>query len=136
MEDQMKLFDGNVHPSEYWLRELESFNEDSFACQDYSLGTTVLLDAVEGQWHQCALLSSFRALFADTFYAQILRCYQARRLTVLRDHLDQHHAHLLRLVTQLKGRQGRQEETWNQEEKFARNILEGLSARLRESRRR
>ncbi|UQC77422.1 C2H2 finger domain-containing protein [Colletotrichum lupini] len=57
MEDQMKLFDGNVHPSEYWLRELESFNEDSFACQDYSLGTTVLLDAVEGQWHQfCAVI--------------------------------------------------------------------------------
>ncbi|KAK1840388.1 hypothetical protein CCHR01_16997 [Colletotrichum chrysophilum] len=52
LEDQIRLFDGNVHPPEYWLRELEGFNEDAFACQDYSPGTTVLLDAVEEQWHQ------------------------------------------------------------------------------------
>ncbi|KAK2736158.1 hypothetical protein CKAH01_18928 [Colletotrichum kahawae] len=32
IEDQVMLFDGNVHPPEYWLRELENFNEDAFAC--------------------------------------------------------------------------------------------------------
>ncbi|KAF4480421.1 hypothetical protein CGGC5_v011005 [Colletotrichum fructicola Nara gc5] len=52
VEDQVMLFDGNVHPPEYWLRELENFNEDAFACQDYSPGTTLLLDAVEEQWQQ------------------------------------------------------------------------------------
>ncbi|KAJ0338342.1 hypothetical protein KNSL1_012488 [Colletotrichum chrysophilum] len=52
VEDQIQLFDGNVFPPEHWLRELEGFNEDAFACQDYSPKTTVLLDAVEEQWRQ------------------------------------------------------------------------------------
>ncbi|KAH0419558.1 hypothetical protein CcaCcLH18_14355 [Colletotrichum camelliae] len=50
VEDQVRLFDGNVHPPEYWRRNVEGFNEDPYACQDYSPGTTVLLDAVEEQW--------------------------------------------------------------------------------------
>ncbi|KAK2761421.1 hypothetical protein CKAH01_16347 [Colletotrichum kahawae] len=48
--DQVMLFDGNVHLPEYWLRELENFNEDAFACQYYSPGMMLLLDAVEDQW--------------------------------------------------------------------------------------
>ncbi|KAF5493187.1 hypothetical protein CGCF413_v010392 [Colletotrichum fructicola] len=57
VEDQVRLFDGNVHPPEYWRRNVEGFNEDPYACQDYSPGTTVLLDAVEQQWRQfCSVL--------------------------------------------------------------------------------
>ncbi|KAI3531970.1 C2H2 finger domain-containing protein [Colletotrichum abscissum] len=44
VEDKTRLFDGR-------------FNWDPFACQDYSPGTTVLLDAVEEQWRQfCCVL--------------------------------------------------------------------------------
>ncbi|KAK2762536.1 C2H2 finger domain-containing protein [Colletotrichum kahawae] len=47
VEDQIRLFDGNLQSSEYWRHKVEAFTEDPFACQDYSPGTTVLLDAVE-----------------------------------------------------------------------------------------
>ncbi|KAI3532108.1 C2H2 finger domain-containing protein [Colletotrichum abscissum] len=57
VEGQIRLFDSNVQSSEYWRSRVEAFNEDPFACQDYSPGTTVLLDAVEEQWRQfCCVL--------------------------------------------------------------------------------
>ncbi|KAK1707756.1 C2H2 finger domain protein [Colletotrichum acutatum] len=57
VEDQIRLFDGNLQSSEYWRHKVEAFTEDPFACQDYSPGTTVLLDAVEEQWRQfCCVL--------------------------------------------------------------------------------
>ncbi|OLN95805.1 hypothetical protein CCHL11_02769 [Colletotrichum chlorophyti] len=83
VEDQVKLFDGNVHPPEHWLRELENFNEDAFACQDYSPGTTLLLDAVEEQYcivikrdvQQCYATISTGLLytFFDWFLIQVMR---------------------------------------------------------------
>jgi hypothetical protein len=51
IEDQIALFGGNVHPPEYYRQAVEAFNESTFDSEDYSGGTTVLLDAVEEQWH-------------------------------------------------------------------------------------
>ncbi|KAF5520978.1 hypothetical protein CGCA056_v007802 [Colletotrichum aenigma] len=56
VEDQIQLFNEDTYSSEYWRRKVESFNEDVYACQDYSLGTTVLLDAVADQWRQFSLV--------------------------------------------------------------------------------
>lgn len=50
VEDQIALFSGNVHPPEYYRQAVEEFNESTFDCEDYSPGTTSLLDAVEEQW--------------------------------------------------------------------------------------
>ncbi|KAE9566472.1 hypothetical protein CGMCC3_g17382 [Colletotrichum fructicola] len=56
VEDQIRLFEEDTHSSEYWRRKVEGFNEDVYACQDYSLGTTALLDAVADQWRQFCLV--------------------------------------------------------------------------------
>ncbi|OHE90399.1 C2H2 finger domain-containing protein [Colletotrichum orchidophilum] len=45
---------------DYWRRKVEAFNEDPCACQDYSPGTTVLLDAMEEQWRQYVLAKETR----------------------------------------------------------------------------
>ncbi|OHE90409.1 C2H2 finger domain-containing protein [Colletotrichum orchidophilum] len=65
VEDQIRLFDGNIQSTEYWRRKVEAFNEDRFACQDYSPGTTVLLDAVEEQWRQAGFFHSDTSAPAD-----------------------------------------------------------------------
>ena len=50
VKDQIALFGGNVHPPEYYRQAVEEFNESTFDCEDYSPGTTSLLDAVKEQW--------------------------------------------------------------------------------------
>ncbi|GKT52612.1 uncharacterized protein ColSpa_12793 [Colletotrichum spaethianum] len=50
VDDQIKLFGGNLHPPEYWRKAVEEMNESDFECQDYSPSTTALLDNVEEQW--------------------------------------------------------------------------------------
>jgi hypothetical protein len=52
VEDQIALFGGNVYPPEYYRQAVGEFNESAFDCEDYSPGTTSLLDAVEEQWCQ------------------------------------------------------------------------------------
>ncbi|KAF5131527.1 hypothetical protein E5D57_007882 [Metarhizium anisopliae] len=52
VEDQIQLFGGNIHPPEYYRLGIEQFNESSFGGEDYSHGSTVLLDAIEVQWQQ------------------------------------------------------------------------------------
>ncbi|OAQ58191.1 C2H2 finger domain-containing protein [Pochonia chlamydosporia 170] len=52
IEDQIQLFGGNIHPPEYYRRGIEEFNESSFVGEDYSPGSTILLDAIELQWQQ------------------------------------------------------------------------------------
>src|ERR1700754_4518633 len=47
VEDQAQLFGGNVHPPEYYRRAVEEFKESAFDSEDYSLGSTLLLDALE-----------------------------------------------------------------------------------------
>ncbi|CCF41454.1 C2H2 finger domain-containing protein [Colletotrichum higginsianum] len=57
VEDQIKLFGGNLHPPDYWRKAVEDMNDSEFECQDYSPSTTALLDNVEEQWRlYCAVL--------------------------------------------------------------------------------
>ena len=55
VEDQLSLFDGNAHPPEYYRRAIEEFNESDFEGEDYSPGTTMLIDAIEEQWARFVL---------------------------------------------------------------------------------
>ena len=51
-KDQIQLFDGNVHPLEYYQQVIKEFNESAFDSKDYSKGSEKLLDAVEQQQNQ------------------------------------------------------------------------------------
>jgi len=46
------LLADEVHPPEYYLKQMEEFNESEFTTEDYSDGTTLLLDRIEEQWRQ------------------------------------------------------------------------------------
>ncbi|KAK4148490.1 C2H2 finger domain protein [Chaetomidium leptoderma] len=50
-EDAAALLGGNAHPPEYYIRELEAFDESAFDAQDYAPTSTLLLDRVEEQWN-------------------------------------------------------------------------------------
>jgi len=50
--DSAWLLADNDHPPEYYLQLAEDFNETEDAREDYSPGTTVLLDRIEEQWFQ------------------------------------------------------------------------------------
>ncbi|KAH8659526.1 C2H2 finger domain protein [Ilyonectria robusta] len=52
VEDQLRLFDGNTHPVEYYRQLLQNLNEKDLECQDYSQGTNVLLDGIEAYWSE------------------------------------------------------------------------------------
>lgn len=52
VEDQIQLFGGNIYPPEYYRLGIEQFNKSSFSGENYSHGSTVLLDAIEVQWQQ------------------------------------------------------------------------------------
>jgi hypothetical protein len=41
-----------VHLPEYYLKQMEEFDESEFTTEDYSDGTTHLLDQIEEQWRQ------------------------------------------------------------------------------------
>ena len=55
VEDQLPLFGGNAHSPEYYRRAIEEFNESDFEGEDYSPGTTMLIDAIEEQWARSVL---------------------------------------------------------------------------------
>ncbi|KAJ5185553.1 hypothetical protein N7491_006579 [Penicillium cf. griseofulvum] len=55
-EDQLKdtsdiaqLFTDNKNPPEYYLQQLAEFNESVYTKEDYSKGTTILLNQVESR---------------------------------------------------------------------------------------
>ena len=52
VDDQVQLFDGNLHPPEYYRRGIEELNEGDFDGEDYSKGTEVLLDGIEEKWQR------------------------------------------------------------------------------------
>ncbi|OAQ57486.1 C2H2 finger domain-containing protein [Pochonia chlamydosporia 170] len=89
-EDQIQLFGGNIHPPEYYRSGIEEFNESSFVDEDYSPGSTILLDAIELQWQQQVALPShlLQALrfncppadFAKQFYRVTLTRKDGRKL--------------------------------------------------------
>jgi hypothetical protein len=45
------LFANEVHPPEYYLKLIKEFNESEFIIEDYSKGSTRLLDRIEEQWY-------------------------------------------------------------------------------------
>jgi hypothetical protein len=58
-EDQLRdagdaalLFADNEHPPEYYIQQLENFDETIYTQEDYGKGTTALLDRVEEKWSQ------------------------------------------------------------------------------------
>ncbi|CEO59611.1 hypothetical protein PMG11_04283 [Penicillium brasilianum] len=58
-EDQLKdpgdvaqLFADNEHSPDYYLQQLSEFDESVYTREDYSKGTTALLDQVEARWKQ------------------------------------------------------------------------------------
>jgi hypothetical protein len=51
-DDLGDLLADNTHPPEYYIQLAEGFNETEDAKEDYSPGTTLLLDRIEGQWLQ------------------------------------------------------------------------------------
>ncbi|KAL4861776.1 hypothetical protein BDV12DRAFT_203682 [Aspergillus spectabilis] len=58
-EDQLRdagntalLFADNEHPPEYYIQQLENFDEMIYTQEDYGKGTTALLDQVEEKWSQ------------------------------------------------------------------------------------
>lgn len=48
--DVAQLFADNEHSSEYYMQQLEQFDETSFSKEDYSRSTVVLLDGIEQKW--------------------------------------------------------------------------------------
>ncbi len=52
MEGQVQLFEGNIHSREYYLQGLEEFNDAAFDGEDYSEGSTILLDGIEELWNR------------------------------------------------------------------------------------
>jgi len=46
------LLANEVHLPEYYLKQIEEFDESEFTTEDYSNGTTYLLDRIEEQWRQ------------------------------------------------------------------------------------
>jgi len=45
--DYAYLLADEVHPPEYYLKQMEEFDESEFTTEDYSDGTTHLLDRIE-----------------------------------------------------------------------------------------
>ena len=50
------LLADNKHPPEYYIRQMKHLDESEYIKQDYSAGSTVLLDGIEEQWNQYATL--------------------------------------------------------------------------------
>jgi hypothetical protein len=46
------LLGDNDHPPEYYLRQLDELDETEYTEQDYSDGSTLLLNRIEEQWRQ------------------------------------------------------------------------------------
>lgn len=50
-EDKAWLFPNEDHPPEYYLQQLEVFNEQEYAKEDYKDSSTRLLNRMEDQWN-------------------------------------------------------------------------------------
>ena len=50
------LLADNEHPPEYYIRQMKHLDESEYAKQDYSVGSTILLDGIEEQWNQYVIL--------------------------------------------------------------------------------
>ncbi|RWA03585.1 hypothetical protein EKO27_g11521 [Xylaria grammica] len=71
VEDQIQLFGGNVHPPEYYRQAVLNLNTSEFDSEDYSPGTTLLLDSVEENWRlYCGTLDKNRDIREYYEYSQ------------------------------------------------------------------
>ncbi|KAF1809568.1 C2H2 finger domain protein [Eremomyces bilateralis CBS 781.70] len=84
------LLEGNEHPPEYYNQLLDNFDDSEYTKEDYSDGTTVLLDRSEAQWNQyCAYTGK-----------DPKKMYQAISINVL-------HNFFHWLLSQRRGKEGR-----------------------------
>jgi hypothetical protein len=51
-KDEAWLFSNKDHPPEYYLQQLEIFNKQEYAKEDYKVSSTRLLNRMEDQWNQ------------------------------------------------------------------------------------
>jgi hypothetical protein len=52
VSDAALLFADNEHPPEYYIQQLANFDATIYTQEDYSKGTTALLDRVKEKWSQ------------------------------------------------------------------------------------
>ena len=52
VDDEALLFVNEDHPPEYYIQQLEVFDETEYMKEDYKPSSTRLLDHMEGQWNQ------------------------------------------------------------------------------------
>ncbi|MEI9913833.1 MAG: hypothetical protein WDN66_02400 [Candidatus Saccharibacteria bacterium] len=129
IEDAAQLFEGNLHPPEYYRRAIKEFNEAAFDNEDYSPGSTVLLDGIEELWNQYIAGSCFRCLVhADK--TQVLRLHKSQSPGSLRVYLALVPSLLLRLATEPENQQGWKEEEGDDKEQLPRDVLEDVLASL------
>ena len=50
--DASFLFADNEHSAEYYIQQLQTFDETTYMQEDYGKGTTTLLDRIEEKWSQ------------------------------------------------------------------------------------
>jgi hypothetical protein len=51
-KDEAWLSPNEDHPPEYYLQQLETFDEQEYTREDYQDSSTRLLDRIEDQWNQ------------------------------------------------------------------------------------
>lgn len=51
-DDASLLFADNEHSPEYYIQQLQTFDETVYTQEDYGKGTTALLDRIEEKWSQ------------------------------------------------------------------------------------
>jgi hypothetical protein len=56
-DDASLLFADNEYTPEYYIQQLQNFDETVYTQEDYAKGTTALLDRIEEKWSQLVLLS-------------------------------------------------------------------------------
>jgi hypothetical protein len=52
-KDGAYLSPDNDHPPEYYIQQLETFDEEEYVKEDYKESSTRLLNYMEEQWNQC-----------------------------------------------------------------------------------
>ncbi|KAJ5384231.1 hypothetical protein N7517_002142 [Penicillium concentricum] len=55
--DASLLFADNEYTAEYYIQQLQNFDETVYTQEDYGKGTTALLNRIEEKWSQLVLLS-------------------------------------------------------------------------------
>lgn len=61
-DDASLLFADNEYTPEYYIQQLQNFDETVYTQEDYAKGTTALLDRIEEKWSQLVRLFLFPLL--------------------------------------------------------------------------